>query len=401
MKKYFLSLLIILLFVNIAFAENNISSIIDDISKEYNVLDNQLDNLITSKNAILMDFNTGEILYQKNMNEIIAPSSMTKIMTAYLIFDMLENKEININDKFRVSVRAWRQPGTRMFLEPEWRINVDELLKGLLIVSGNDAAIALAEGSTGSIDNFVIKMNEVARELGMNDTNFTNPSGLYEKTHYTTVHDFAILTRALIKKHHKYYKKYFSQREFTFNNITQRNRNLLLTEYRGADGVKTGFTDQGKYSITASVERNGKRFIAVIGNATNERIRLTQCKQLFDYAFRQYQHIDLYKRNNVVGEVGLYFGLDAKVPVYTKTDIVYSTKKSKIDNLKINLVYDKYLTAPIKKDDKIAKLRIVNGNFLIEYDLYSTKDVKAISKFKKFFIMFKLYTLRVFGLRGK
>ncbi len=396
MKKYFLSLLIISLTINISYAKNSINNETNKVNNKYEILDSQINNFITSKNAILMDYNTGDILYQKNMDEIIAPSSMTKIMTAYVIFDMLENKEININDKFRVSVRAWRQTGTRMFLEPEWKINVDELLKGLLIISGNDAAITLAEGSCGNIENFVIKMNETAKILGMNNTNFINPNGLYEKTHYTTVHDFAILTRALIKKHYKYYKKYFSQKEFTFNNITQKNKNLLLTEYQGVDGVKTGFTDQGKYSITASVERNGKRFIAVIGNAEGERIRLTQCKRLFDYAFRQYKYIDLFKKNDTVGDVGIFFGINNKVSVYTKNDIIYSTRKSRINDLKINLVYDKYIFAPIKKDDKIAKLRIIDGNIVTDYDLYSSEDINIITKFKKFRIMFRIYASRIF-----
>ncbi len=393
MKKYFLSLFVILLSINSVFAENN-----NKINNKYEVLDSQIDNFITSKNAILMDYNTGEILYQKNMDDIMAPSSMTKIMTAYIIFDMLENKEININDKFKVSVRAWRQTGTRMFLEPEWKITVDELLKGLIIISGNDAAITLAEGSSGSIENFVIKMNETAKILGMNNTNFVNPNGLYEKTHYTTVHDFAILTRALIKKHYKYYKKYFSQKEFTFNNITQKNKNLLLAEYEGVDGLKTGFTDQGKYSITASVEKNGKRFIVVIGNAESERIRLTQAKRLFDYAFRQYQYIDLFRKNNTIGEIGIFFGVENKVPIYTKNDIIYSTRKSRINDLKVDLIHNKYIFAPIKKDDKIAKLRIIDENFITEYDLYATKDINIITKFKKFRIMFKIYAAKILGL---
>lgn len=368
--------------------EDDINNIVDNIAIN-------LDDNIKSNYVILMDYDTGEILYQKNMNEISAPSSMTKIMTAYVIFNMLENKKININDKFKVSVRAWRQEGSRMFLEPEWKINVDELLKGLLIVSGNDAAVTLAEGSCGTIANFVTVMNETAKLLGMENTNFTNPNGLFDKNHYMSVHDLAILSRALIKNHYKYYKKYFSQKNYNFNNISQKNRNWLLTEYKGTDGIKTGYTEQGKYSIAASVERNNKRFIAVINGAENERDRTNQVKTLFNYAYSKYQYIELFRKNQIVDDVKVYFGINNKVSVYTKTDIFYATNKNRINNIKIQLLYNKYIFAPIKKDDKIAKIQITDGDLVKEYDLYSRENVELTTRFMKFKILFKYYAKKV------
>jgi D-alanyl-D-alanine carboxypeptidase (penicillin-binding protein 5/6) len=374
MKKFIL--LLIFIFFTILAQNDCIGA--DDVNANY---------------VMLMDYDTDEILYQKNINEISFPSSMTKMMTAYIIFDMLENGEIDINDKFKVSIRAWKQDGTRMFLEPEWRINVDELLKGLLIVSGNDAAIVLAEGSTGSIENFVMRMNETARTIGMNNTNFTNPTGLYEKNHYTSVRDLAILAKSLIRNHNKYYKRYFSEKNYNFNNISQKNRNWLLTEYSGVDGIKTGFTEQGKYSIVTSVERKNKRFILVINGARSERERITLAKKLFDYAFSQYEYIELFKSGEIVDDVGIFFGTVPRVSVYTKEDIVYTTHKSKIQNLNVQLVYNKYIVAPIQKDEKIAKIRIIEGDNIKEYDLYSREEVKTLTRFRKLKILLK-YNLK-------
>lgn len=334
--------------------------------------------------AILMDFDTSEILYQKNMDEISAPSSMTKIMTAYVIFELLESGDISIDDKFKVSVRAWRQDGTRMFLEPEWRVSVDDLLKGLLAVSGNDAAIVLAEGSLGSIDNFVERMNKTAKKLGMKNTHFNNPNGLYEKTHYMSVYDLAILSRALLQNYKKYYDKYFSIKSFTYNEITQKNKNILLNEYNGTDGIKTGYTEQGKYSMSASAEKCDKRLIVVVNGAKNEKERANVVKNLFNYGFSNYKCLNLFKNGDIVGEVEVMFGENnQKAKAYVKNNVVYPVKIGNIENIGVNILYDKYISAPIKKDDVIGKLRIIDKDIIIEYDLYSKDDIQEISKWNK------------------
>lgn len=343
---------------------------------------------IESEYAVLIDYDTTEVLYKKNMDEISAPSSMTKIMTAYVVFDMLESKNFDINDKFKVSVRAWRQDGTRMFLEPEWKIAIDELLKGLLVASGNDAAVTLAEGSSGSIGGFVEKMNATTKKIGMTNSHFNNPTGLYEKTHYASVHDMALLSRALIKNHKKYYDKYFSIDSINFNNVNQKNRNWLLSEYKGTDGLKTGYTEQGKYSIAVSAERDGKRLIVVLNGAKNDRTRIDDAKKLFDYGFSQYKCLKLFNKNDVVGEAGVFFSKGDKAVFYTKEDIIYATKKSKINELKVQLIYNKYILAPIRRDDKIGKLRILDGDEVFEYDLYSKNDIQNTTRFQKIKTLF-------------
>lgn len=354
---------------------------------------------IKAKYGILIDYDTDEILFSRNIKDLTAPSSTTKIMTAYIIFDMLEEGKFTLNDKFKVSVRAWRQEGTRMFLEPEWKISVDELLSGLIIVSGNDAAIALAEGSAGTIEDFVNLMNIKAKELGMNNTNFVNPSGLYDKNHFMSVEDLAILSKALIKNHYKYYRRYFNKTSFTFNNIRQRNRNWLLTEYHGTDGLKTGFTDYGKYSISASVFRNGKRFIAVINGADSERERINDARKLFDYGFSLYNYIDLFNSGDIVGEVRVLFGKDKTVPVYTKQNIDYATRIENINNVKIEFVAKKFVQAPIKKDDIIAKIIIKDMDRKLEYNLYASNDVELIGKFHRFKSLFLYNCKKIIGIR--
>lgn len=354
---------------------------------------------IKAKYGILIDYDTDEVLFSRNIKDLTAPSSTTKIMTAYVIFDMLEEGRFTLNDKFKVSVRAWRQEGTRMFLEPEWKISVDELLSGLIIVSGNDAAIALAEGSVGTIDDFVNLMNIKAKELGMNNTNFVNPSGLYDKNHFMSVEDLAILSKALIKNHYKYYKRYFNKTSFTFNNIRQRNRNWLLTEYQGTDGLKTGFTDYGKYSISASVFRNGKRLIAVINGADSERERINDARKLFDYGFSLYNYIDLFNSGDIVGEVRVLFGKDKTVPVYTKQNIDYATRIENINNVKVEFVAKKFVQAPIKKDDIIAKIIIKDADRKAEYNLYASNDVDLIGRFHRFKSLFLYNCKKIIGIR--
>lgn len=338
---------------------------------------------IASNYAVLMDFDTGEVLYEKNKDEISAPSSMTKIMTAYVIFELIESGNISINDKFKVSVRAWRQDGTRMFLEPEWRVSVDDLLKGLLAISGNDAAVTLAEGSLGSIENFVNRMNETAKKLGMKNTHFNNPNGLYEKTHYMSVYDLAILSRALIQNYREYYNKYFSIKSFSYNNVNQKNKNSLLTEYAGADGIKTGYTEQGKYSITASAEKCDKRLIAVVNGSKNERERINEAKSLLNYGFSNYKCLNLFKEDDVVGETEALFSNKKRIIMYLKQDINYPINNANIDDISVKVVHDKYIAAPVKKDDVVGKLRIIDKDIITEYNLYSKNEIKDIAKFDK------------------
>jgi D-alanyl-D-alanine carboxypeptidase (penicillin-binding protein 5/6) len=338
--------------------------------------------------AILMDYDTGEILYQKKADDIVAPYSMTKIMTAHVIFDMLGKGLFSIDDKFKVSIRAWRQDGTRMYLEPEWKITVDDLLSGMIVVSGNDAAVTLAEGSSGTIANFVEKMNETAKNMNLMNTHYENPTGLYEKTHYMSVYDLAILSQSLIKNHGEYYSKYFSQQSFTFNNITQRNKNTLLTDYDGTDGIKIGNTERGKYSMVASTVKKGKRLIAVVAHVESEKSKVEDIKTLMDYGFEQYKYMELFKKGEILGSSKVFLSEKYKVKFCTNRDIIYVAKNSEIDRVKVRLVYDENIFKPIKKNDVVAQLVVTNGNSVNRYDLQAVDSVHDIGRFGKFLNLF-------------
>ncbi|MDR3079214.1 MAG: D-alanyl-D-alanine carboxypeptidase [Rickettsiales bacterium] len=340
-----------------------------------------------SEHAILIDFDSGEVLYEKRADDIVAPSSTTKIMTAYVIFDMLDSGVFSLDSKFKVSIRAWRQDGTRMFLEPEWKVTVDELLRGAIVVSGNDAAVVLAEGSSGSIDEFVGKMNAMVKNLGMKNTHFDNPTGLYEKTHYTTVRDLATLSQALLDKYESYYGMYFSQQSFTFNGMTQKNRNPLLGDYRGVDGIKTGHTDQGKYTLVLSAVRNGKRLIAVLARAETEKERAADARALLDYGFSQYKHLRLFRKGDVVATVSTFPSKNNRIKVYASRDISYAVNEKRVDSIRVRLVYDRYILGPIKRGDMVAQLVVEDGNIISKYDLHAENDSRRLGRVEMFFAL--------------
>lgn len=344
-----------------------------------------------AKYAILLDYNNFEILYKtNNIHDITTPSSMTKIMTSYIIFDLLKEGKLELNNKIKVSIKAWRQEGSRTFLEPEKYVSVDNLLKGMLIQSGNDSAVVLAEGACGSIDDFVVQMNKKVKELNLKETNFVNPNGLFHKNHYMSAHDTLLLSYNLIKNHPDYYKQYFALKSFEYNRIKQRNRNTLLMEYEGADGIKTGHTTEGGYSLASSVIRHGQRFIVVVNGLKTENARTEESRKLFDYAFSLYSYIDLYKKNEIVESLNVKHGTETFVNMYTKEDIMYSTKKDKINDLKIELIYKNNLVAPIKKDAVIGYIKIIDGDKIKIFKLYAKNSVERKDLFLFIKKIFKL-----------
>lgn len=342
-----------------------------------------------AKYAIILDYNNFDIIYKKNSKEITTPSSMTKVMTAYLIFDLLSEGKIKLTDTFKTSVRAWRQEGSRMFIEPEKNVKIEDLLKGLIVVSGNDSAIALAEGSYGTIENFVNKMNEKAKSLGLKDTNFVNPTGLFHKNHYMSVNDIAILTYNLIKDHKDYYDMFFNIKEFKYNGINQRNRNWVISEYEGADGVKTGHTDAGGYSLIGSAEKNGQRFITVVNGLKTERERTNETKKMLDYAYSLYSYISLYKSGEIIDSLNVKGGDKNFINVYTKDDIVYSFRTENKDKISVEKVYEKNLKAPIKKDEVVGYIEFRNGDKMKKFDLLSKNDVYKTNFFKRVYLKFR------------
>ena len=272
---------------------------------------------LNSKNAVLMDAETGEVLFDKNADERSMPSSMTKIMTSYLVFEALENGKISLTDSFFVSPRAWKQEGSRTFLMVNTKVPVEDLVKGLVIQSGNDAAITLAEGMAGSVEAFVDLMNIKASELKLKNTNFTNPIGFNEGDHYMSVKDIAILSENLIKNFPQYYT-YFSTPSFTYNNITQPNRNLLLKIYQGADGIKTGHTEDAGYGLASSAIRDNRRLIAVVNGASSDLERAEECKVLLDYGFLTLTRQELYPSYKPISTLKVKYGKPNTVDVIAK-----------------------------------------------------------------------------------
>ena len=342
---------------------------------------------INARTAILQDYYSGEILYEKDADRKIFPASMTKIMTSIIAFDLIKNGELNLDDKFIISENAWRlsEAGySSMFIMVGDQISVENLLRGIIVSSGNDACVALAEGIAGTEEEFAILMTEKAREIGMENTNFSNSSGINSPENLSTVRDIMIMSNYLIKNYPKFYE-YFKEKEFTWDRtggdpITQGNRNPLLYKNLGADGIKTGYLSYEKYSLASSINRNGRRLIAVGSGFSSKNARSKQSIKLLTYGLTNYDLVKISKANEPFQKVEVWLGKDNYVDVYTNEDIYKTIKKAKKKLLKVSVKYKGPVEAPIKKDEKIASLRVVYDEELIgEYDLLSSKEVKKVN----------------------
>ncbi len=348
---------------------------------------------IKARTAILQDYYSGEILYEKDADRKIFPASMTKIMTSIIAFDLLKNGELSLSDKFVVSENAWRlsQAGySSMFIMIGDQISVENLLKGIIISSGNDACIALAEGIAGTEEEFAILMTEKAKEIGMTNTNFSNSSGINAPDNLSTVRDIMIMSRYLIKNYPEYYK-YFKETEFTWDRtggdpIKQGNRNPLLYKNLGADGIKTGFLSYEKYSLASSIDRNGRRLIAVGSGFKSKNSRSKESVKLLTYGLTNFDLVKISQAKEPFHKIDVWLGRDNYVEAYTNEDVYKTIKKAKKKLLKVTVKYEGPVQAPIKKDQKIAKLRIVYDQELVgEYDLLSSKDVKKVNFISRIF----------------
>jgi D-alanyl-D-alanine carboxypeptidase (penicillin-binding protein 5/6) len=342
---------------------------------------------IKVRSAILLDYHSGEILYEKDADRKIFPASMTKIMTSIIVFDLIKNGELNLNDKFIVSENAWRlsEAGySSMFIMVGDQISVENLLRGIIVSSGNDACVALAEGIAGTEEEFAILMTEKAREIGMENTNFSNSSGINSPDNLSTVRDIMIMSKYLIKNYPKFYE-YFKETEFTWDRtggdpITQGNRNPLLYKNLGADGIKTGYLSYEKYSLASSINRNGRRLIAVGSGFNTKNSRSKQSIKLLTYGLTNYDLVKISKAKEPFQKVEVWLGKNNYVDVYTNEDIYKTIKKAKKKLLKISVKYEGPVEAPIKKDQKVALLRVVYDEELVgEYDLLSFKEVKKVN----------------------
>ena len=342
---------------------------------------------IKASTAILQDYHSGEILYEKDPDRKIFPASMTKIMTAIIAFDLIKNGELSLDDKFIVSENAWRlsQAGySSMFIMVGDQISVENLLKGIIISSGNDACVALAEGIAGTEEEFSILMTEKAREIGMENTNFSNSSGINSPDNLSTVRDIMIMSNYLIKNYPKFYK-YFKETEFTWDRtggdpIKQGNRNPLLYKNLGADGIKTGFLSYEKYSLASSIDRNGRRLIAVGSGFKSKNSRSKESIKLLTYGLTNFDLVKITKAKEPLHKINVWLGKENTVDTYVNEDIYKTIRKGKKKLLKIVVKYDGPVEAPIQKDQKIATLRVVYDQELVgEYDLLSSKEIKKVN----------------------
>ena len=346
---------------------------------------------IKAPSVILQDFLSGEILYEKDADREIYPASMTKIMTSIIAFEMLKNNEISLDDKFLVSEKAWKLSTagySSMFIMVGDQVSVENLLRGIIVASGNDACIALAEGIAGSEEEFALIMTSKAKEIGMENTNFSNSSGINDPDNYSTLKDILIMSNYLIQNFPNYYR-YFNEKEFTWDRtggdpITQGNRNPLLYKNIGADGIKTGYLAVEKYSLASSVERNGRRLVAVSSGFKTKKDRSKESMKLHMWGFTNFDTIKISQNKESISEFDVWLGKQTKVKGYVKDDIYKTIKKGRKKDLKVMVEYDGPIKAPISKDQEIGLLKIYYKNKLIdEKKIFSISEVKKVNLFSR------------------
>lgn len=338
---------------------------------------------IAAREYILVDFQTGSILDSQKADDSMPPSSMSKLMTAYMVFEAVHSGALSLDDEFMVSENAWRQGGaasggSTMFLEPNSRVRVEDLLRGIIIQSGNDACIVVAENMAGSEEAFADEMTERARDLGLTGSNFANATGLPDPNHYMTASDLALLARLIITDFPEYYSLY-EETEFTYNDIKQFNRNPLLYRPGGADGLKTGHTDIAGYGLTASAVRDGKRLILVANGMESTQARSEETAKLMDWGFRNFTNKDLFRAGEMVSDAEVWLGLEATVPLIIEEDVTVTIPRQAWRTLDVKAVYDGPIAAPIEQGTKIAKL-VIDGEGMspLEYDLVSGASVAKL-----------------------
>ena len=346
---------------------------------------------VKARTAILQDYLSGEILFEKDADKSIYPASMTKIMTTIIAFDLIRSGDLNLDEKFLVSENAWRLSSagySSMFIMVGDEVSVENLLKGIIIASGNDACVALAEGIAGTEDEFAVMMTAKAKELGMDNTNFANSSGINNTENVSTVRDIMLMSRYLIKEFPEEYK-YFAEKEFTWDRtggdpITQGNRNPLLYKSLGADGIKTGYLAVEKYSLASSVERNGRRLIAVGSGFNTKNDRSRESAKLLTWGLTNFDLVEITKANTPIEDIDVWLGKKGTVKTYIKNDIYKTIPKAKKRLLKVSLNYNGPIQAPIKKDDILGKLKLTfDGELIEEYDLLAYEDVKKLNVFSR------------------
>ena len=335
----------------------------------------------SAKELILVDDTTGAVMLDKNSDRPMFPASMSKLMTLYIIFEKLTEGDLSLDAQFRVSEKAWRMGGSRMFVELNSRVTVSDLVRGVVVQSGNDACIVLAEGIAGSEAQFVELMNEKATKLGLANSNFTNVTGWPHPEHVTTARDLAILAHAMIRDFPQFYPM-FQEKNFTYNGIKQGNRNPLLYTYSGADGLKTGHTQASGYGLAASASRNGRRLIVVANGMDNVNQRAREIERILDHGFTEYSNYTLFKAGDIVEQVEVWLGDKVNVPLIINHGLTVTLSRAERRDLKVRVLAPGPIPAPVNKGAEIAKLVVsASDRKPIELPLVAGTEIGRLSAF--------------------
>ena len=339
-----------------------------------------------AREAILMDMTTGEVLFEKNADEPMAPASMSKMMTAYMVFERLRDERLSLDDTFYVSETAWRKGGAKsgsstMFLEPGTRVRAEDLIRGIIVQSGNDASIVIAEVLASSEEAFALEMNRRAQELGLRNSTFKNATGWPDPGHVTTARDLAILAIRTIEDFPEYYH-YYMEKEFTYNGIRQINRNPLIYKDIGVDGLKTGHTADSGYGLAASAKRSDRRLILVVNGLLSRKARGREPERLLEWGFREFNNYTLFEAGDTVSEADVWLGRDTFVPLLIEEDLVITLARKARLGMKVTVEYEGPKPAPIAKGDRLAKLVVtVPEREPLEVPLVAGADVERLSLF--------------------
>ena len=340
---------------------------------------------------LLRDVNSGTDIVSHKKDERLEPASLTKMMTAYLTFDALKQGHLKLDQVIPVSEKAWKAEGSRMFIEPRKDVTVDELLHGLIIQSGNDAAIALAEAIAGSEDQFAMMMNAQAKKLVMNDSNYMNSTGLPDDKHYTTASDLASMANALIRDFPEEYGRLYKQKEYTYNKIKQFNRNKLLWLDEHVDGVKTGHTQAAGYCLVSSAKRGDTRLIAIVLGAKNETMRASESQKLLNYGFQFYESTRVYEKSQAISAIPVYKGFDKTVTATVDKDLYLSLPKGDYARVKATMTSRQPLIAPVKAGQPVGKITFsLDGNTIHEQTLVAADAISPAGFFGRIIDSIKL-----------
>lgn len=336
----------------------------------------------SAKQVLLFNPDTGVVLFEKNADQLMPPSSMTKIMTSYILFEHLKSGDITLKDQFPVSKRAWRKGGSKMFVELGSNVSVDDLLRGIIVQSGNDACIVVAEALAGNEAVFAVEMTRKAREMGATNTTFKNSNGWPDPLHLTTARDLGIMAERLIRDYPDMYKKYFGLKEFTFNNIRQFNRNPLLYKNMGIDGMKTGSTDEGGYGLIASGVQDGQRLIMVINGTRNKGHRSSESERIMRWGFRNFVTPHFFKAGQEIAQTDVWLGNKPKVAVVVDKDLFITFKRSELKDMKIEAIYDSPIDVH-RVGGIIGKAVVTLSDRQVEVPLRAVGDVSKAGFFDR------------------